>query len=84
MKEYRNAQQALENALRIRKHSLHANHVAVADTLHLLGLVLVNLGDRQNAFPCFKETLRIRKHVLGSNSELVADSLNTLGSFLKR
>jgi tetratricopeptide (TPR) repeat protein len=68
MNDYGKAQQALENSLRIRKQSFHEDHLDVAETLHLLGLVLVNLGDRKNAFPCFRESLRIRKTVLGSGN----------------
>ena len=76
------AQPLLEEALRLRRQTMGAEHPEVAESLHHLGTVVYQRGDYPGSETLYREALQLRRKLLGSNHLQVADSMDGLGRVL--
>jgi CHAT domain-containing protein/Tfp pilus assembly protein PilF len=66
-------------ALKLREAVLGPDHLAVAETLQTLGLLVRDSGDLPGARPLFERSLAIRERRFGPQHGLTASSLASLG-----
>ncbi|AZI45250.1 CHAT domain-containing protein (plasmid) [Deinococcus psychrotolerans] len=71
-----------EEALKIKRQALPANHPDIADSLNNLGNVLSNLHRFDEALESHEEAFTIRRQALPANHQYTAGSLNNLGNVL--
>ncbi|MFZ4179915.1 tetratricopeptide repeat protein, partial [Streptomyces pseudogriseolus] len=64
--KYTEAQDYVENALRIRRRLLGEEHPVTAQSLNDLGYLLYSVHDYCAARECFSEALKIRKKIFGA------------------
>jgi len=69
-------------ALRLGESTGGPTHPDVAESLHLLGLILRTTGDYAGARQCYERALAIREQVLEPTHPDVAESLSGLGKLL--
>ena len=79
---FREALPLAQEALGLRESALGGDDLLVAQSLRLLAIVEVELGDREAAGERFRRVLAIRERALGSDHPEVGDSLGNLGFFL--
>ncbi|MEM7582766.1 MAG: serine/threonine-protein kinase [Acidobacteriota bacterium] len=70
----------LRTALRLRRQTLGASHLDVAETLENLAGVLQDQAEHQAAAAHSREALAIRRQRLGDQHPVVAESLNNLAA----
>ena len=76
------ALEAFEKALEIRRRTLAADHVSIAESLNNLAYIDVLRGDLAPARDRFEEALEIYEKALGPRHDSVARTLTNLGSVL--
>ncbi len=76
---YDRAQSLLEEALKLRRQTLGAEHADVAASLHHLADLAYGKGDFAGSEALFREALQLRQKLLGAEQPDVADSMNSLG-----
>jgi serine/threonine protein kinase/tetratricopeptide (TPR) repeat protein len=76
------AQLLLEEALKLRRQTLGAEHADVADSLHHLARLAHQKGDFAGSETLFREALALRRKLLGTEHTDVADTMNGLGVLL--
>jgi serine/threonine-protein kinase len=76
---YDRAQTLLEDALKLRRQTLGAEHTDVAASLHHLADLAYGKGDFAGSEALFREALQLRRKLLGAEHPAVADSMNSLG-----
>ena len=74
------AEEFFEEALRIRREELAADHLDVAESLNGQAALHAQLGEFEKAEPLFVDALAIREKTLGANDLKVAMSLNNLAN----
>jgi eukaryotic-like serine/threonine-protein kinase len=74
------AKQFFEEALRIRRQELPADHLDVAESLNGLAALHAQLGEFGEAEPLFEAALAIREKALGADDLKIAMSLNNLAN----
>ncbi len=79
---YDRAQPLLEEALKLRRQVLGAEHSDVAASLNHLGEVASLKGDYAGSESLFRQALAMRRKLLGEQHQDVAESLNNLGHLL--
>lgn len=77
---YDRAESHHRTALRIRKQMFGGEHLEVARSLNLLGLVLHGDGRYPEAKQLYKEALAMQRRLLGDDHPHVASTLNNLGT----
>jgi len=80
--EYMPAEKHARRALILRRSALGDTHIEVADTLRLLGRVLLGRGGLDEAESHTREALALRSDALGDEHEDVADALVGLAVIL--
>ncbi len=79
---YDRAQPLLEDALKLRRQTLGAEHADVADSLHHLAGLVNKKGDFAGSETLYREALQLRRKLLGAEHLDVADSMDDLGKSL--
>src|SRR5262245_9702361 len=79
---YDRAQSLLEDALKLRRQTLGAENIDVAESLHHLGEVTYEKGDYARSETLFREALQLRRRLLGTESLNTADTMAGLGRAL--
>jgi len=79
---YDRAQQLLEDALKLRRQTLGAEHIDVAESLHHLGGLVYEKGDYTRSESLYREALQLRRGLLGTEHLHTADSMHGLGRVL--
>ncbi len=80
---YEEARPMLEEALAIRRRTLAAGDVQIAESLQNLALLLLRMGDGEVAEPLLREALEIERRQLGEEHPARARGLNDLATILK-
>ncbi len=75
---YKEAQQHLEQALKIREKTLGPNHLDVAQSLNNLATLYLDQGKYPEAEPLFQRSLKIAEQTFGENNRHVATCLQNL------
>jgi tetratricopeptide (TPR) repeat protein len=83
MGDYAKAEPLFQEALRIRRRVLGAEHPRTAASLSNLAELYQVVGDYVKAEPLLEEALRIRQKALGAEHPDTASSLNNLGLLYK-
>jgi len=84
-RRYEDAIASIREALAIREKVLGPDHLDVANSLNILGLLYVNQGRYAEAEPLYQRSLAIREKALGADHAEVARVLNNLGtSYIKQ
>jgi serine/threonine-protein kinase len=82
---YDRAQSLLEDALKLRRQTLGAEHADVAESLHHLATLAFGKGDYTGSETQYREALALRRKLLGTNHPDMAESMVGLGrSLLER
>ncbi len=76
---YEKAQQLLEQALVSGQRAFGPEHVRVADTLQILGVVLADKGDYAGAAGRLEQALAMQRKLLGGQHPDIAVTLSELG-----
>ncbi|HEX9001893.1 MAG TPA: serine/threonine-protein kinase [Blastocatellia bacterium] len=76
------AQLLLEEALKLRRQTLGAEHADVAASLHHLARLAHQKGDFAGSEAQYREALALRRKLLGTEHTDVADTMNGLGVLL--
>jgi serine/threonine-protein kinase len=79
---YDRAQSLLEDALKLRRRTLGAEHPDVAESLHHLGALVYEKGDYVRSETLLREALELRRRLLGAEHLHTADSMAGLGRAL--
>lgn len=79
---YDRAQPLLEEALKLRRQTLGAEHAHVATSLHHLAELAFEKGDHAGSETLYREALALRRKLLGTEHPDVAGSMNGLGQVL--
>ncbi len=79
---YNEARPLAVEALALREKTLGANDLLVAQSLRMLAIIEVELGDRDAAGERFRRVVEIREKALGPDHPDVGDALGNLGFFL--
>jgi serine/threonine-protein kinase len=79
---YDRAQLLLEDALKLRRQTLGAEHIDVAESLHHLGALAYEKGDFAGSETLYREALQLRRRLLGTEHLNTADSMAGLGRVL--
>jgi eukaryotic-like serine/threonine-protein kinase len=79
---YDRAQPLLEEALKLRRQTLGAEHADVAASLHHLAGLVNKKGDFAGSETLYREALQLRRKLLGTEHPDVADSMDDLGKSL--
>src|SRR5271157_3811196 len=83
MCEYSKAEPLYQEALRIQRKVLGAEHPETATTLNNLGELYRDAGEYDKAGPLLQEALRIRQKIFGLDHSDTAESLNNLAVLYK-
>ncbi len=79
---YNEARPLAVEALALREKALGASDLLVAQSLRMLAIIEVELGDRDAAGERFRRVVEIREKALGPDHPDVGDALGNLGFFL--
>jgi tetratricopeptide (TPR) repeat protein len=77
-RRYQDAIASIREALAIREKVLGPDHLDVAASLNILGLLYDNQGRYHEAEPLYQRSLQIREKALGPDHPEIARSLNNL------
>jgi eukaryotic-like serine/threonine-protein kinase len=79
---YDRARPLMEDSLRLRRQTLGAESIDVAESLDHLGALLYEVGDYSGSETLYREALQLRRRLLGTESLNTADSMAGLGRVL--
>ncbi len=81
---YKEARDALEEALVMLRRTLGPDHIDVAVTTDRVGSVLLKMGSTAEAMPYHRAAIEILTKTLGETHFQVADAVNNLGNALSQ
>ena len=79
---YDRARPLLEDSLKLRRQTLGAESIDVAESLQHLGALVYEMGDYSGSETLYREALQLRRRLLGTESLNTADSMAGLGRVL--
>src|SRR6266542_1003315 len=79
---YDRAQPLLADALELRRQTVGAERLDMAESLHHLAALAYQKGDHAGSETMYREALQLRRSLLGAKSLKVADSMAGLGQVL--
>jgi len=79
---YDRARPLLENSLKLRRQTMGAESIDVAESLHHLGALVYEMGEYANSETLYREAFQLRRKLLGAESLNTADSMAGLGRAL--
>jgi tetratricopeptide (TPR) repeat protein len=76
--DYDKAEVLLSRAVAMKERSLGANHPALAEDLHRLGMLNLSLNDHKKAEELLVRALEIKRQNLGANHPDVLETLSAI------
>jgi eukaryotic-like serine/threonine-protein kinase len=79
---YDRARPLLEDSLKLRRQTMGAESIDVAESLHHLGALVYEMGEYANSETLYREAFQLRRKLLAAESLNTADSMAGLGRAL--